>query len=323
MKPSKSIPLSAALAFLSLVWAAASVEAAPTVYDNEADFTANLAADCFLNDFSGLPADPLYNPSFLDYTSDSWSYSVTTQAAGLYANPGGVPTGPSLGTNYRANSLIITFTGAPVAAVGGYFFAANFDGAPETSPTVTVEVTFANGTSMTITGASAATFTGIVGNLAIAKIEIKPTWGSGDFFFASVDHLYVGTSLGGVVLTGLQAWRDRYFHLPYGTGNADDGANPAHDGIVNLMKYAFGLDPTVAVSPAELPRPVLGESDFVLSFTEPAGISGITYHAEWSETLLAGSWSAIADTGTPPQHVFSLPTSSGPNIFMRIKVTNP
>ena len=57
------------------------------------------------------------------------------------------------------------------------------------------------------------------------------------------------------------------------------------------------------------------------SFTQPAGVSGITYGAEWSTTMKSGEWFPVTDTGSGNQHVFSIPMS-GIGTFMRLKVTS-
>jgi hypothetical protein len=56
---------------------------------------------------------------------------------------------------------------------------------------------------------------------------------------------------------------------------------------------------------------------------EPTGVTGITYGAEWSATMAANDWHAITDTGTPPQHTFSVPIGSNTRMFTRLKVTSP
>ena len=62
---------------------------------------------------------------------------------------------------------------------------------------------------------------------------------------------------------------------------------------------------------------------FVISFPTPSGVSGITYGAEWSTTLAPLDWTNIPDTGTLPQHTFSVPISSNTRMFTRLKVTSP
>jgi hypothetical protein len=67
----------------------------------------------------------------------------------------------------------------------------------------------------------------------------------------------------------------------------------------------------------------LNGGNFVTSFTEPSGISGVVYIMEWSTSLLSGVWNSVSDTGTPPQHVFSVPTAGLSQMFMRLKITGP
>ena len=61
--------------------------------------------------------------------------------------------------------------------------------------------------------------------------------------------------------------------------------------------------------------------DFVTFFNQSGSVSGITYGAEWSTTLLPGSWTPITDT--PPQHTFSVPIGSNTRMFTRLKETSP
>ena len=134
----------------------------------------------------------------------------------------------------------------------------------------------------------------------------------------TTDNPYI-VVLTGTGLSSLEAWRQTYFGDPANSGNGADTFDFEHDGIVNLLEYAFGLDPTQR---SQFPQPQLGGGNFYYSFTQPASVGGITYSAESSATLLPGSWSPIPDTGILPQHVFSLPLG-GPKNFMRLKVTNP
>ena len=94
-----------------------------------------------------------------------------------------------------------------------------------------------------------------------------------------------------------------------------------HDGIANLIEYAFGL--SGANNTARLPQPQRAGDSLEMRFTEPAGVTGITYGAEWSATLQPGSWKDIPDTGSGTEHVFSVPEATAPNLFLRLKVTQP
>jgi len=74
-------------------------------------------------------------------------------------------------------------------------------------------------------------------------------------------------------------------------------------------------------------RPVLisqvSGGNFVTSFAQPSGLSGVAYQMEWSASLTAASWTPIPDTGVPPQHFFSVPMVGYSQMFMRLKATGP
>ncbi len=123
-------------------------------------------------------------------------------------------------------------------------------------------------------------------------------------------------------LSGIEAWRLQYFGITTNTGDAADNFDYDNDGLVNIVEYAFGLNPKQSASVA-LPQPSLTAGVFGTSFTQPAGVSGITYGAEWSTTLAAGSWTPIPDTGTGTTHTFNVPVGTNVGTFMRYVVTSP
>ena len=90
-------------------------------------------------------------------------------------------------------------------------------------------------------------------------------------------------------------------------------------GDSDLIVYAFGLDATMN---GRLPQGQWLGGRFVVRFNQPAGVTGITYGAEWSTSLLPGSWLEAPDTGTGGEHVFNLPAGTGPQAFLRLKVTS-
>ncbi|MEI6674471.1 MAG: choice-of-anchor D domain-containing protein [Verrucomicrobiota bacterium] len=130
------------------------------------------------------------------------------------------------------------------------------------------------------------------------------------------------TLTGTGVFTAMQTWRNTKFGDPSKNGAGADLIDTDKDGLVNLVEYAFGLNPQLG-DVALLPRPQKVGANLVISFTPPAGVSGISYSAESSTTLLPGSWTPVTDTGTSPQHTFSVPTASKTKLFMRLKVSNP
>jgi hypothetical protein len=122
--------------------------------------------------------------------------------------------------------------------------------------------------------------------------------------------------------SALENWRFTWFGNKEDTGEMANASDYDRDGIANLLEFAFGLNPTRASS-GLLPRMQRVGSNYAVTFTQPDGVSGITYGAEWSTTMLPASWIAIPDTGPPPQHIFTIPAGGAPAMFMRLKVNVP
>ncbi len=119
-------------------------------------------------------------------------------------------------------------------------------------------------------------------------------------------------------------WRQTYFGSTSNSGNAADLADLDGDGIPNILEYAFGLHPGQN-SAGQMPQPLRSGGDLVYTFTEPAGVTGITYSAEWSQTLQTGSWTSagITHTNSNGQHTFALPVGAEPGAFIRLRITTP
>ena len=130
-------------------------------------------------------------------------------------------------------------------------------------------------------------------------------------------------ALTGSGLTDTENWRQTWFGMTDATGDAADAADPDNDGLPNLIEYAFGMNPTVASGAQQIPQPQTAGDQFVLSFTQPNGVSGIRYGADWSATLNASEWQPVSDTGSGNQHIFSVPTNGNTKLFMRISITSP
>jgi hypothetical protein len=127
------------------------------------------------------------------------------------------------------------------------------------------------------------------------------------------------------VFSPLQSWRLAKFGSSGNIGNGADNADPYQTGIKNLSVFAF-LGPNqnpAQAAVSQLPQLQKSGGNYFFNFTQPTGVSGIIYGAEWSTTLAPGSWQSITDSGTGGQHLFSVPVGSNNRLYLRLKVTDP
>lgn len=165
----------------------------------------------------------------------------------------------------------------------------------------------------------------VTGGQASFTVQFAPTSGGSKGAALSIPNNDADESAFAVFLQGMATqhisnWRQTYFGNNSNMGDGADAADFDHDGIPNLMEYALGLHPAQSAA-GQLPPPVRDGGNFGLSFTEPGGISGITYGAEWSPSLSGGSWLPVTDTGSAPQHLFNVPVGTNKQMFMRLTVT--
>jgi hypothetical protein len=121
-------------------------------------------------------------------------------------------------------------------------------------------------------------------------------------------------------LTPIEIWRDLHFGNPANTGIGANTMDADFDGVDNLAEYAFGLLPNNGAS-LQTPMAVLSGGNLSFNYTQPAGVSGITYGAEWSINLT--HWHPIPDTGTGNTHIFSVPVGTHTEMFLRHAITEP
>jgi hypothetical protein len=127
-------------------------------------------------------------------------------------------------------------------------------------------------------------------------------------------------------LTALQSWRLSNFGTFTNAGVAADTANPAGDGIPNLMKYALGLDPGIANATAR-PLAVLTNGCLRIDFTRIAD-PDLTYSVEASGDLVRWTnvWSSSGLSNVPGTVSVSdtnAPVLSTSRRFLRLRVTAP
>lgn len=123
-----------------------------------------------------------------------------------------------------------------------------------------------------------------------------------------------------IVAPPVPAWRYLNFDRGDNVGEAANDADPDHDGIPNLLEYAFGLPPKTSSS-LGLPVATRNGNHFEYRFTPPVEAADVIFEAEWSSGLAPGSWQPVINEGVAPERVFRLSTAGLDHAFIRLKVT--
>jgi hypothetical protein len=130
-----------------------------------------------------------------------------------------------------------------------------------------------------------------------------------------------------------QEWRFLHFGTIEDSGTAADSYDANSDGETNLLELATGQDPW-ANTRAETSLAINGgDLEFRYARGHAAIADGIQFAVEWSDTLLAGSWSTdgIADAIDPEipaddlrqYRLATLPAGTSGRRFVHLKVTAP
>jgi alpha-tubulin suppressor-like RCC1 family protein len=131
------------------------------------------------------------------------------------------------------------------------------------------------------------------------------------------------------LLDGYGVWRGDSFTAGElaDTSVSGPNADPDADGFANLLEYALGFEPKTADT-SNLPTVSVEGSDWVYTMARPADRTDITYVVEIS-TNLAG-WSTagvvhqfVSDSGGIETWRARYPVASSPNVFFRLRVTQP
>lgn len=133
------------------------------------------------------------------------------------------------------------------------------------------------------------------------------------------------------VATGLDGWRLATFGAATASGSTADNADPDQDGVVNLVEYATGLNPS---SSSPLSTPLLPASGASIEFYYPRSVAafaaGTGFVVEWSDTLATNSWSTSgvtqqvqSDNGTLQQVKATLPAGTNGKRFVRLRIVAP
>jgi len=146
----------------------------------------------------------------------------------------------------------------------------------------------------------------------------------------------IATNAGGTTIGSTQASRIDPFHdwqvANFGANASDPliagmSASPAGDGVPNLLKYAFGLDPNVAKT-GDLTVMGLDANLLTLTYTKILAATDLDYTVEWSTDLAI--WSSVgvdesilSGDSTSQQILAAVPRSSAAMKFIRIRISLP
>jgi hypothetical protein len=125
------------------------------------------------------------------------------------------------------------------------------------------------------------------------------------------------------VLSPIEQWRLQWFGTTNNAGGASDTFVATSDGMPNLLKYAFGLNPNiVAANPV-----VFDVNTGHLRLTTPhnTNATDVTISGELSGDLM--NWTTSGTVVDQNNTVFQVHDATailgGTNRFMRLKVTSP
>lgn len=187
----KTKTIAAALAALLL---SVPSQAATVLYTDEAAFLSVLAFDSYLEEFSAYTYGSYAAPSLNLSGGSGFAYTLSAPL-NLYSGNG------DMSTNSAGDALTATFTGSPVTAVGGLFYATNIDGDYQAG---NILVTLNDGTTRSFSPPNTSSFTGFTSDVAITSITIDATSGN----WPTMDNFYVGAAVpepSGLVLCGFGA----------------------------------------------------------------------------------------------------------------------
>ena len=228
-------------------------------------------------------------------------------AAARFANPVGLAVGPGnvLYVADKGNHRIRTVKpGGIVVTVAGAGGAGTIDGfgdvAKFSSP-VALAVTAAGRVIVGDSGSSAIrtidslqvlqqAATDLTGTADLpVQLPVTGLPAAGSYFFRAIATNSGGTTIGGTLTNATLTFRD--WQVTKFGADADKpliagpAASPAGDGVSNLLKYAFGLEPRVAVT-GGLPVVELVGGSLTLTYTKMLAATDLRYNAEWSSDLV-------------------------------------
>ncbi len=130
-----------------------------------------------------------------------------------------------------------------------------------------------------------------------------------------------------VVPESYASWQSHYFSPTQRAASGTVGPmdDPEHDGVINLMEYALGLDPNVR-NPSLPPAVIRSGNTLEYTFPRNFALTDIAYTPETAASL-SGAWTPVAaldTTGTGDIRIMkvSLPMN-GSHLFVRLRISKP
>lgn len=160
---------------------------ASTVYDSRDEFLAATAPGYYENGFD----DVLGQSGALTYADPASGIAYTVDASssiGLWNGNG------FIAPNNSGDQIVVTFTGTPVTAIGGNFWAVDARIIP--FPGFDVVITLSDGTIETLVSNGPDDFRGFISPAPISSIRIDApgAGGGGDNVWPAMDNLIVGSA---------------------------------------------------------------------------------------------------------------------------------
>jgi len=312
------------------------VNAGGVVYFSAGNFIRRIAADGTVSDFAGNFA----TASYLDGVGSAARFAsptgLTCDASGnLYV----ADTGNQRIRKVAPDGTVTTVAGTGTAGLlDGLGEVARFDSpvavmATPAGDVLVGELTHATLRQLVSTTVLVPAASGLSGSVGVPVSVVLTGLDPGvAYYFLAIATNAGGTSsssvLSGAMAGGspFQSWQSARFG---GDANnpliAGPLANPSHDGMPNLIKYALGLDPNLA-SPGAQPLPVLAAGTLSFTYTQIVAASDLTYTAEWSSDLQ--TWSAagvttaiLSDDGVHRQIRASVPLGAAKAKFLHLNVS--
>lgn len=168
-----------------------------------------------------------------------------------------------------------------------------------------------------ISGATSASYTISTFSASDAgTYDVVVTWGTDGFQTSSPAAL----NLGGSSQISFTQWQTTYGQ----TGGAN--ATPQHDGVPNLLKYLYDINPTHAMTTADKTAlPVVGlttssgTSYLTLTYRQNANITGVTVNVQTSTDL--STWSSVTSPNLLSQQVGTDISTGDPLMQVGVKAT--